>query len=260
MKSPLDKLINMKLEPVISRENTLSGTTLRVYLLGRLPYEEVYTFQRRLLYDVTGNRDLSSLILCQHDPIITVGRQGSFSHILCDYEELESRKWRVRWVNRGGGCQLHIPGQLAIYPVLPLDRMGLGLPDYIIKFQEVLLALLDDFSVKANAKTNRVGIWAGSRLIADIGIAVRDWVAYYGALLNINNALEPFQLVRCGGSEELPMTSLERERRSPLSPTLVRQRLIEHFVAKFGFERMALFTEHPDLQRKADSNAFASRT
>lgn len=247
-------------DPVISAEPHHPATVLQVYLLGTVDFETVQLLQRRLVYDVSGDRRQAALILCQHPPIITVGRQGSFAHILCDADEMQARRWSIRWVNRGGGCFLQVPGQLAIYPVLALDHLGLRLQDYIIQLQAVLLALLSDFSLTGITKPGRAGIWLGSRLAADMGIAVRDWVAYHGAVLNIHPALDAFSLVQCGGPKELPMTSIERERHAPLSPALVRQRLIEHFVAQFGFARMTLFTDHPVLERKTGSNALASRS
>ena len=96
--------------------------SLQVYLLGSIDFESALALQRRLIYQVAGERSGAALVLCEHPPLITVGRQGSRSHILCDSEELRARRWKVRWVNRGGGCLLHQPGQLAVYPILPLDR------------------------------------------------------------------------------------------------------------------------------------------
>src|SRR5439155_25308348 len=99
---------------------------------------------------------------------------------------LRSRRWRVRWVNRGGGCLLHLPGQLAIYPILPLHQLGLGVPAYLERLHDAVSAVLDDFSVRSEARAGQVGVWAGGRLLAAVGVAVRDWVTYYGAALNIN--------------------------------------------------------------------------
>lgn len=229
------------------------AASLQVYLLGTVDFETALSLQQRLVFDISGDRAQAALILCQHNPLITVGRQGSHRHILCDPEEMRSRRWRVRWVNRGGGCLLHVPGQLAIYPILPLDRLGLGLRDYLQCLQQVLITLLSDFSVTVSTRSGQAGLWVGSRLIADIGVAVRDWVTYYGAALNINPALDQFQLVHCGGDLEAPMTSVERERRGPLSPSLIRQRFIEHFAAQFGFSQVHLFTDHTMLRAKASA-------
>jgi lipoyl(octanoyl) transferase len=235
-----------------------AADALQVYLLGSVDFEAALAFQRRLVYQVSGDRRGAALILCEHPPLITVGRQGSRAHLLCEPEELRARRWRVRWVNRGGGCLLHLPGQLAVYPVLALDRLGLGLQEYLDRLQAVVVATLDDFSVRGETRPGQPGVWVGDRLIAGLGVAVRDWVAYYGLALNVHPDLEPFRRVRCGGPDAEPMTSLERERRGPLRPSLVRQRLLEHFAARFGFARTALFFDHPSLSRRAPSDALAT--
>jgi lipoyl(octanoyl) transferase len=231
---------------------------LQVYLLGLVDFEAALSLQQRLVYEVAGERDRAALVLCEHSPRITVGRQGSSAHILCENEELRARQWPVRWVNRGGGCWLQVPGQLAIYPVLALDRLGLGLDGYLDQLQGVIQGVLADFSVMTETRPGHRGVWAGSRLIAGVGVAVRDWVTYFGAVLNINPALDGFRLVRIGSPGDGPMTSLERERRGPPRPALVRERFVEHFSARFGFARTALFHEYPSLCRKAPSDAFAA--
>jgi lipoate-protein ligase B len=97
----------------------------------------------------------------------------------------------------------------------------------------------------------------GNRLLAGVGVAVRDWVAYFGVALNVHPDLAPFRLIRNGGWEDGPMTSLERERHGPLRPALVRERLLEHFSAAFGFGRTALFFAHPLVRRPAFPGAVA---
>jgi lipoyl(octanoyl) transferase len=249
----------MRVESSTPAASVASPPVLQAYLLGTVDFEAALGLQRRLVYEVSGDRGLSALLLCEHPPLITVGRQGSFTHLLCEPRELEARRWRVRWVNRGGGCLLHTPGQLAVYPVLPLNQFGLGLHAYLERLQQVLVDTLADFGVRAESRPDRPGVWAGGRLVAEMGVAVRDWVAYYGAYLNVNPALEPFRLVRCGGAGEAPMTSLERERRGPLRPGMVRERMLEHFTARFAFGRVALFSDHPSLSRKASPDALPSR-
>src|SRR6516165_4470029 len=121
-------------------------SAFQVYLLGTVDFETALALQRRLVYEVAGDRARAALVLCEHPPLITVGRQGSRAHLLCDPDELRARQWSVRWVNRGGGCLLHAPGQLAIYPVLALDRLRLSIPDYLDRLHAALVALAADFS------------------------------------------------------------------------------------------------------------------
>jgi lipoyl(octanoyl) transferase len=239
---------------------TSADSVLQAYLLGAVPFESALALQRLLVYQASGTRESAALLLCEHAPLITVGRHGSRAHILFEAEELGVRRWPVRWVNRGGGCLLHLPGQLAIYPILALDHLGMGIQAYLDRLQRVVVALLDDFSIHGETHPGRAGVWVRGRLIASIGVAVRDWVAYYGLAFNINPDLVPFRQVRCDGSSREPMTSLERERRGPLRTSMVRERFIEHFAAQFQFERTSLFHEHPALGRRAPADAVVAQT
>jgi lipoyl(octanoyl) transferase len=229
---------------------------LQVYLLGSVEFGAALNLQRLLAYQVAGDRSQAALVLCEHPLHITIGRQGSRANVLLGADELSVRGWRVRWVNRGGGNWLHAPGQLAVYPILPLNRLGLSISEYLQQFREVLAAVLDDFSLRGVSEAGAAGLQIGNRLVADCGIAVRDWVSYYGAVLNVNPDLELFRHVRCGVSAALA-TSIERERRGPLRSALVRERLIDHFAARFGFSRTSLFFHHPSLLRKAPLDAVA---
>jgi lipoyl(octanoyl) transferase len=224
---------------------------LRVFLLGPLEFDDALVLQRALAYQVAGDRRAAALVLCEHAGLITVGREGSPAHLRCGPDELQARRWRVRWVNRGGGCLLHLPGQLVVYPVLPLDRLGLGLQAYLDRLQRVVVAVLADFSVQAQTRPGRPGVWVGNRPIAGVGVAVRHWVSTFGVVLNVDPDLTAFRLVQSGATGDGPMTSLARERRGPLRPALVRQRLLEHFTAAFGFSRTDLFFSHPLLKRSA---------
>jgi lipoyl(octanoyl) transferase len=237
----------------------LADLTLRVYLLGSVEFEAALALQRRLAYGVAGDRTSAALIVCEHPPVLTVGRQGSRAHILCEPEELQARQWRVRWVNRGGGCLLHAPGQLAVYPILPLDQLGLGLQAYLERLHHVVTDVLADFSVRAETQPGHPGVWAMGRPIAGCGVAVRDWVSYFGVYLNVSPDLEPFRRVRFAGSEtQGHMTSLARERRGLVRPAHVRQQLLEHFATRFGIDNFVLFSDHPSLGKRASSDAVAS--
>jgi lipoyl(octanoyl) transferase len=238
---------------------TARDTTLQVYLLGTVAYEAALALQRRLVYEVSCERNTAALVVCEHPPLLTVGREGSRWHIHYEPEELQLRRWPVRWVNRGGGCLLHLPGQLAIYPILPLDRLELGVPAYLDRLQAVLADVLGDYMIRSQACPQPAALWAGDRPIAVVGAAVRDWVSYHGAFLNVNPDLLPYRRVLVTGAPDSMMTSLERERRGPLRMALVRERLLEHFAARFGFDRTALFTEHPSLSRNAIVNAISTR-
>lgn len=243
----------MRHAPRTLLEKNRSLETLQVYLLGSVGFETILRFQRRLHYEISGDRSQAALILCEHPPLITIGRHGSRAHILAEPGQLQLRGWPVRWVNRAGGCWLHQPGQLSVYALLPLDALDLTVSAYQRRLGDIVEAWLGDFNVR-RARLDG-GVWVGSRLIAGIGCAIHDWVSYFGLCLNINPVLDAYRLVRCAPCATEPMTSLERERRGRIRPSMARERFVEQFQQAFGFSRVALFTEHPSLKGYAERSA-----
>ena len=115
-------------------------SALQVYLLGTVDFEALLRCQGRLHYEISNDRAQAALILCEHPPLITVGRHGSRAHILLEPADLQIRGWPVRWVKRGGGCWLHQAGQMSAYALLPLDRLGLTVPAYQHRLGEIVQA------------------------------------------------------------------------------------------------------------------------
>lgn len=228
-----------------------SPETLQAYLLGQVDFDAALLLQRRLHYDVTGNRDRAALILCEHAPLITVGRHGSHSHLRIDPAELDLRGWRTRWVPRGGGCWLHLPGQFALYAVLPLEQLHLTIPAALRTLGETIVRVLDDFSVHKGVSVTDAGVCVGDRPVANLGLAVRDGVTLFGGCFNLCPDLELFRGIQSHPNAREPMTSLERERRGAVRPGLVRERLVEHFAAAFRFANVFPFSDHVLLRQRA---------
>jgi lipoate-protein ligase B len=133
--------------------------------------------------------------------------------------------------------------------------MTLG--DYLRRLQATLLEVLGELGLSAALRPGTPDIWIGDRPIACVGVAVREWVTYHGAVLNVNPDLEPFRYLRTSANH-LPMTSLERECRRSVRPSQVRERLLHHFAQVMGFDRITAFSDHPLLSRKARADAFAA--
>ncbi len=113
---------------------------------------------------------------------------------------------------RGGDLTYHGPGQLVIYPICKLDGTGFGarhdIGGFIRKLERVLIDELGARGLVAESRENASGVWIGGRKIASVGIAVKKWVTYHGAAINIVNNLAPFALISpCGFSSDV-MTSL----------------------------------------------------
>jgi lipoyl(octanoyl) transferase len=217
---------------------------LAAYLLGRLEFDALLALQRRLVYDIGGDRDTAALVLCDHPVGVTVGREGSASHIRPNPDELQARGWPVNWVARGGGAMLHVPGQVACYPIFALDALNLTVGRYVTELQAVACDLCREFGIEATPDTERPGVRANGRRVAHVGVAVRSWVSNFGLIVNVNPDLAPFRDVRCDG-DLLPMTSLARESILRVRVPAVRQRLVELIAARFGFDRVSVFHNHP---------------
>src|SRR6186713_2243028 len=102
------------------------------HLFGQVPLEDMHNLQRRLAYEAASRDDGRITVLaCEHEPLITIGRGGSRADIRLDYDELARRQIEVQYVARGGGAILHGPGQLALYVIAPLARLRWTIGDYL---------------------------------------------------------------------------------------------------------------------------------
>ena len=219
---------------------------LRAYLLGPLGFDALLGLQRRLVYDTAGDRDAGAVIVCDHPPGVTIGRAGSRVHVRPGPGELHARQWPVRWVGRGGGAMLHLPGQVACYPVVALDRFGLTPAGYVAGLQSLIIDLLREYDIPGEPDAAAPGVRVAGRRVAHVGVAVRDWVTCFGVVLNVNPDLEPFRDVYCDG-DPAPMTSMQRQTTARVRPAGVRQRLVELVAARFGFARISPFHTLPGV-------------
>ncbi|MFO0956709.1 MAG: lipoyl(octanoyl) transferase LipB [Isosphaeraceae bacterium] len=232
--------------------------TLEVYLLGEAPFGEVQALQRRLAYDL-GDGGGGALILCEHPPIITVGRNGSRAHIMPDDGWLRGHQVPTQWVNRGGGCILHLPGQLAGYAILPLDRMGLDVRGHLDRLSAAIIATLAEFQLEGRTIQGAAGVFLQRSRVASLGIAVNRWISSYGFTLNVGPYLGPFRLIAepGPGGSMLYQTSMEARRQRPASMAKVREAMIRRFEAAYDFQGHHLYTTHPMIRGKARRHVFA---
>lgn len=231
-----------------------SDASIEFYLLGRISIDACLALQQRLIYEAGERMDgRMDVLMCEHPDLITVGRRGSRVDVRLSGEELRRRQLELRWVARGGGSVLHAPGQLAIYPIVPLSLHGWTVGAYLRRLRQGLLQTLAAIRVKAVTGENSSTIWGRSGCLAVFGAAVRNWVAHQGVFLNVNPAMRNYGYVDVtretspfGGSKRT-MGSLVAERRRPARMSEVRAALIESLVDAFGQERYHLHTGHPLL-------------
>jgi lipoyl(octanoyl) transferase len=217
-------------------------------LLGVVDLDTLLAIQQGL-HRAARDDGQPAVIVCEHDVQVTVGRSGSHRHLNFDDGKLGAHKLAVRWLNRGGGCWLHAPGQLAVYVLLPLPAMGLTIPNYLQALGLAIARACQALGLEQPVRYHDLATWLGDRPIGCLGVAIADWTTSFGAVLNVHPPLEPFRRVR-SGPEHPTMTSLQRASRRPLRLARVRELLVESLAESFGFAATHVFTDHPLLRRR----------
>jgi lipoyl(octanoyl) transferase len=221
---------------------------LEAFLLGQIAFDTALALQQRLVEQYRDRDDGQiALLLCEHPSIITIGRGGSPGDVAMQSGLVRNGQIDVRWVNRGGGSLVHCPGQLAIYPIVPLRWHGFTVGQFLDRLSIGISESLGDLNVPCSSKKAGAapGIWGRSGQLAAIGVSVRHWVTYYGAYLNVCPPMGLFRLVRPD------MSCLVAERRGPVRMTAVRAALVRRLAECFGCDRYHLYTGHPLLRRRA---------
>lgn len=234
---------------------------LEAHLLGVIDFDTCLALQHRLVYETAGRADGQiTLLLCEHPLSITIGRQGSRGQVRVARGELTSRGAEPRWINRGGGCLVHAPGQLAIYPIVPLEWHGWTVGDYLDRLQGGLVAVLGDVCCPALTKPGRYGVWGHSGQLAAVAVAVRSWITYFGAYLNVSPSTYSQRWVEADSHRGAPLSSLAAERRQPVRMQGVREAVVRQLAAALNCDRYHLYSGHPLLARPRESNrAVAAR-
>lgn len=224
--------------------------SLLAYFLPQLPWENVLAFQQRLVFDMSEEpRRKGAIILGEHSPIVTVGRRGSHRQLQHDAVELTTGQVPVKWTNRGGGCWHQQPGQLVVYPILPLCPDSFGLAPYRDALYQTIVDVLAEFGIAAQADRASASVQVGGRPIAAVGIAVKQWVSYHGCVINVGIPLDQRPLVHGGSDDRLPGTCMFRELRTPVRVGTVREAFLRHFVGNFGFGHYYLVSPPANLIR-----------
>ena len=229
--------------------------SVEAYLLGCVDFHHCLALQRRLAAEIAVRDDGQIvLLLAEHNPLITIGRGGSLSDITAQKRLLQSRQIDICWVNRGGSTLVHCPGQLAVYPIVPLRWHGLRAGEYLRLLQTGLAKAIEELNIRAECRPGRYGLWGRTGQLAALGVAVRDWVTYYGAYVNVCPAMGMFRLVAGDPLEPAPMSCLVAERHGAARMATVRAAVVRHVVEALGCDRYHLYTGHPSL-RNAPANA-----
>lgn len=249
---------------------------ISVVQLGQLDYAEGIRLQQKLVaLRKTGEID-DVLLLLEHSPVITLGRNAKAVNVLASADTLAARGVEVFECDRGGDVTFHGPGQLVGYPifdlraheVLSLDgglrspvladrtvrstrttttqtRKTLGAVDYVRRLEEVLLRTCGDFGIPTRRIPGLTGAWTDSERsakIAAIGVHISRSVTSHGFALNVNPDLSYFNLIVPCGIAAKPVTSMEKELGPPLHVDEVAHSVSRNFGIVFGRQMLWLDT------------------
>jgi lipoyl(octanoyl) transferase len=212
---------------------------LMVSNLGRRPYGEVLELQRSLCRRrISGELAEDTLLLVEHDPVITLGRGTRAASLPLGPAELRERGVEVFEVERGGDVTYHGPGQLVGYPIIDLRQHREDLHWYLRRLEAGLIEALESLGLRAETNPGLTGVWTGGRKLASIGIHVKQWVTFHGFALNVTTDLDYFDLIVPCGIKDVTMTNVAQElgRTDSLLWDDARDSVVENIAHSLGLE------------------------
>jgi lipoyl(octanoyl) transferase len=202
--------------------------------LGRVPYADGLALQARLVADRQAGRVPDTLLILEHDPVFTLGRNARAEHVLFPEEALRARGFEVFETGRGGDVTYHGPGQVVGYPILHLAPDRRDVHRYVRDLEEVMIRTSADYGVAAGRVAGMTGTWVGEEKIGAIGVRIARWVTSHGFAFNVSTDLAPFSLIVPCGIRGRGVTSLETLLGRPVPAAEVADRLAVHLAAVFG--------------------------
>ena len=184
---------------------------------GVVPYAQACAWQAELVARRKAGEIPDLLVLCQHPPVITLGRNARRENLLLPEEELARRGVEVHASNRGGDVTFHGPGQLVGYPIIDLSGWRKDVAAYVRALEEVLIRTASTVGVEAGRKAAPrqkrqlyTGVWVGEEKLAAIGVHISRWITSHGFALNVTTDVNYFDLIVPCGIADKSVTSLER--------------------------------------------------
>jgi lipoyl(octanoyl) transferase len=199
--------------------------------LGRVPFGFTAALQERLRQEVREGVRPEILLLCEHPPVVTLGRRARPEHVLLSESQLRTRGIEVHTASRGGGVTFHGPGQLVGYPVFRLRR---GVLAHVESMAAAILSVLDQAGVRAEWRRACPGLWVGDEKVCAFGIHVRRGVAIHGFALNVTTDLGSFDHIVPCGIPRGRVTSIARLLGAAPDPAELVPAVVSAFEGAFG--------------------------
>ncbi len=206
----------------------MSTTPLAVRDLGLQPYEPVW----HAMQAFTDERDdaTEDVVWCvQHPPVFTLGQAGKPEHVLAPGDI------PVIPVDRGGQVTYHGPGQLVLYPLLDLRRLGLGVRELVTLIEQAIIDVLSDWGVEADRREGAPGVYVNEAKIAALGLRVRRGRSFHWLAFNIDMDLTPYDRINPCGYAGLSVTQLRDCTERPIALPEAQEALLERLAELLGY-------------------------
>ena len=193
--------------------------------IGRKSYKAVWDLQKEMQQQRIKGEIEDTLILVEHDPVYTLGKNANEDHLLQSRDESVD----VFNIERGGDITFHGPGQLVGYPILDLSNYKKSVSWYMRTLEQVLIDTLIEFKITAHRNDGLTGVWVGDEKIAALGVRISRWVTMHGFALNVNPDLSFYDgIIPCGIFDH-GVTSMEQLLGETQNSDNVKNMVIEKF-------------------------------
>ena len=200
---------------------------IKVIDLGLCPYQIAHKLQLEFVEKVRHNPNEEYLIVCSHNPVVTLGKKT---------QDIDLCGWQgeTHAIERGGRATYHGPGQLVAYPIVHLDKRNKDLYRFVRALENSMVLTLKDFALEAKGDPDNTGVWVGDKKIASIGIAVRRWVTYHGLALNLEYDPQAFQGINPCGFSTSTMTNLKELIQWPMDRDEIQRKLTDYLTSELN--------------------------
>ena len=190
-----------------------------------MSYNSAWDIQKNYHKKVLTGKEQDTLILVEHEPVYTLGKNANDNHLL----QSASEKIKVYRIERGGDITFHGPGQIVVYPILDLNRYIKSVSWYMRTLEKIIIDTLSDFKIKAELKDGLTGVWVGDEKIGAQGVRISRWVTMHGLALNVNTDLKYFDGIIPCGIFDYGVTSMEKLTGSKQDINKVKNTIIKYF-------------------------------
>jgi len=223
-----------------------------------VPYAEALALQHRIVAARKRGALNDTLLLLEHPPVFTLGRNANESNVVASPELLTQLGIDVFRVERGGDVTYHGHGQLVGYPILDLHNFRLDVGWFVRSMEETLIRTLADFDLRGKRIEKLIGVWldtpSGETKIAQIGARIEQWITYHGFALNVDPNMAHFDLIVPCGISDKQVTSMARVLNRPIEMRVVRERIAARFGEVFDAEMTEIAQE--EFQARMEETRF----